>query len=129
MEERWCSLTSLKNYRDLQVWQKSIEWVEAIYNASKNFPQDERFGLTSQVRRAAVSVAANIAEGAERTSTGEFLQFLGIARGSPAEVETLLILAERLGLLRTEQRDTLLAQASEIGKMLVGLQRSLRSKH
>ena len=122
-------MTSLKNYRDLQVWQKSIEWVEAIYNASKNFPQDERFGLTSQVRRAAVSVAANIAEGAERTSTGEFLQFLGIARGSPAEVETLLILAERLGLLRTEQRDTLLAQASEIGKMLVGLQRSLRSKH
>ncbi len=121
-------MTSLKNYRDLQVWQKSIEWVEAIYNVSKNFPQDERFGLTSQVRRAAVSVATNIAEGAERTSTGEFLQFLGIARGSLAEVETLLILAERLGFLRTEQRDTLLAQASEIGKMLVGLQRSLRSK-
>ena len=122
-------MTSLKNYRDLQVWQKSIEWVEAIYNASKNFPQDERFGLTSQVRRAAVSVAANIAEGAERTSTGEFLQFLGIARGSPAEVETLLILAERLGLLPTDLREKLLSQASEIWKMLVGLQRSLRSKH
>ena len=122
-------MTSLKNYRDLQVWQKSIEWVEAIYNASKNFPQDERFGLTSQVRRAAVSVAANIAEGAERTSTGEYLQFLGIARGSLAEVETLLILAERLGLLPTDLREKLLSQASEIGKMLVGLQRSLRSKH
>lgn len=121
-------MSTLNNYRDLLVWQKSIDWVEAIYGASRSFAPEERYGLTSQVRRAAVSVPANIAEGAERTTTGEYLQFLGVARGSLAEVETLIILARRLGMLEGQAAESLLGGASEIGRMLVGLQRSLQSK-
>jgi four helix bundle protein len=90
---------ALKSYRDLDVWQKAMNWTEAVYTSSRRFPQEERFGLTSQLRRAAVSVAANIAEGAERAGTAEFLQFLSIACGSLAESETLLVLAERFGML------------------------------
>ena len=119
-------MAALKSYRDLEVWKKSIDWIEQIYRASSGFSPDERFGLTSQVRRAAVSIAANIAEGAERTSTGEYLQFLSVASGSVAEVETLLLVAHRLGMLSTEDMDTLLKQGAEIGRMLNGLKRSLR---
>jgi len=82
----------------LEVWQKSIGLAELVYRLSAKFPPEEKFGLTSQVRRAAASVAANIAEGSEREGTREFLQFLGIANGSIAKTETLLILAARLGL-------------------------------
>ncbi|WP_298744432.1 four helix bundle protein [uncultured Brevundimonas sp.] len=81
------------SYRDLQVWRKAMDWVEAIYEATAHWPRDERFGLISQIRRASVSVASNIAEGAARRSTGEFVQFLGMSRGSLAEAETQLILA------------------------------------
>ena len=99
-----------------------------VYRISARFPSEEKFGLTSQVRRAAVSVPANIAEGAERHGTGEFLQFLGIASGSLAETETFLILAQRLGLTTSEQTKPLMSRASEVGRMLNGLKRSLRSK-
>ena len=75
-------------YRDLLVWRKALDWAEAIYEATSHWPRDERFGLISQIRRAAVSVASNIAEGAARRSTGEFMQFLGMSRGSLAEAET-----------------------------------------
>jgi four helix bundle protein len=128
MEERWPIMSKLKSYRDLEVWKKSIDWVEQIYKVSKTFPPDERFGLTSQIRRAAVSVPANIAEGAARTGTGEFLQFLSVASGSLAEVETFLILAQRLGLLPKQAVQPLEAQADEISRMLGGLKRSLQSK-
>ena len=120
-------MTGLKSYRDLEVCKKSIDLVEQIYLASKNFPPDERFGLTSQIRRAAVSVPSNIAEGAARTGTGEFLQFLGVASGSLAEVETQLILAHRLQMLNQQQTDNLLEQAATISRMLGGLKRSLQS--
>jgi four helix bundle protein len=115
----------LKSYRDLEVWKKSIALVELIYRASKHFPPEERFGLTSQVRRAAVSVPSNIAEGAARTGTGEFLQSLSVASGSLAEVETQLIIANRLEMLSPVELATLLRQADEISKMLGGLKRSL----
>ncbi len=121
-------MTGLKSYRDLEVWKKSIDWVELIYNVSNRFPRDEKFGLTSQIRRAAVSVPANIAEGAARTGTGEFLQFLSVASGSLAEVETFLILAERLGYLPEADRQVLETKADEISRMLGGLKRSLRSR-
>ncbi|MDE0297587.1 MAG: four helix bundle protein [Candidatus Poribacteria bacterium] len=99
-----------------------------VYRISAEFPSEEKFGITSQVRRAAASVPANIAEGSERQRTGEFLQFLGIASGSLAETETFLILAHRLGIAKAEQIKPLLDLAGDIGRMLNGLKRSLRSK-
>ena len=129
MAEGWWSLMSaLRSYRDLEVWRRSIDLAEAIYRASSAWPADERFGLSSQIRRAAVSVPANVAEGAARRGTGEFLQFLGVAKGSLAELETHLILAERLEYLAVQENEKLLALAAEIGRMLSGLTRSLRSK-
>ncbi|OQX20248.1 MAG: four helix bundle protein [Desulfobulbaceae bacterium A2] len=122
-------MTSLKSYQDLEVWKKSMDLAELVYRLSSRFPQEEKFGLTSQIRRAAVSLPANIAEGAERNATGEFLQFLGIASGSLAETETFLILAVRLGMVTNEQTSQLQTQAADIGKMLNGLKRSLRSKN
>ncbi|WP_295878936.1 four helix bundle protein [uncultured Thiohalocapsa sp.] len=102
--------------------------VERSYQSSSGFPAEERFGLTSQLRRAAVSVSANIAEGAARTASKEFLQFLSIASGSLAEAKTLLLLAHRLRMLERETYTELFREASELGKMLTGLKRSLRFK-
>ena len=99
-----------------------------LFRSSNGWPQGERFGLTSQIRRAAVSIPSNIAEGAERHGTGEYLHFLGVAKGSLAEVETHLAIALKLEFLTSEETQTLLAQAAEIGRMLSGLTRSLRSK-
>ena len=121
-------MSTLKSYQDLEVWKKSIELAEKVYRISAKFPPEEKFGITGQVRRAVISVPANIAEGSERHGTGEFLQFLGIANGSLAEAETLLILAQRLGMATSEQISPLLAQAGQVGRMLNGLKRSLRSK-
>ncbi len=121
-------MNPLKSYQDLEVWKKSIELAESVYQISTRFPPEERFGVTSQVRRTAVSVAANIAEGAERHGTGEFLQFLGIASGSLAELETILILVHRLQMVTSEQAARLLEQAAEVGRLLNGLKRSLRSR-
>ena len=121
-------MSTLKSYRDLEVWKKSIDLVEQIYRASKGFPPDERFGLTSQVRRAGVSVPSNIAEGAARTGTGEYLQGLSVASGSLAEAETQVIIANRLEMLSLTEMESLLNRAEEIGKMLGGLKRSLESR-
>jgi four helix bundle protein len=111
----------VRHYRDLLVWQKAVDWVEAIYAATRSWPQDERFGLTSQIRRAAVSVPSNIAEGCARRSTAEFLRFLSIARGSLAEVETQIIVATRLSYLDQTSQTPLLEAADEISRMLAGL--------
>lgn len=108
----------VRTHRDLEVWKLSLDWVETVYRVSSAWPADERYGLTSQTRRAAVSVSANIAEGAGRRTTGEFLQFLGIARGSLAEVETLLNLSVRLGLTEADEFNTLMNEADSIGRML-----------
>jgi four helix bundle protein len=121
-------MSALRSYRDLEVWRRSIDLVEAIYRASSAWPSDERFGLTSQIRRAAVSVPSNIAEGAARRGTREFLQFLSIAKGSLAEVETQLTLAGRLGYLPAAAEEMLLGSAPEIGRMLAGLTKALRTR-
>lgn len=103
-----------------------MDWTESVYDTTAHWPSDERFGLISQVRRAAVSLASNIAEGAARTSTGEFIQFLGMARGSLAEAETQLILAGRFGYTRPDDLDAILGGANEISRMLVALIASLK---
>jgi four helix bundle protein len=115
----------VQSFHDLTVWQKSIELVEAVYRATSNFPREEVYGLTAQIRRAAVSIPANIAEGQSRNSTPEFLRFLSIAMGSRSEVETHVIVARRLQFLDTTASDDLLNQLGEIGRMLRGLCRSL----
>lgn len=115
-----------RNYSDLLVWQKAINLVEAIYKASESWPSREMYGLTSQIRRAAVSIPSNIAEGQGRRTSGDFYRFLNIAHGSIREVETQLIIANRLGYLESGAVSALLEQASEVGRLLTGLQNSLQ---
>ena len=119
-------MSSLRSFRELTVWQKSLDLAEKVYQVTRNFPKEETYGLVSQMRRAAVSIPSNIAEGQSRNSTGEFLQFLGTARGSLAELETQVELATRLKYLTPQQVEELHKECAEIGKMLNGLMRSLR---
>ena len=111
-----------QGFRDLEVWKKSMELTETVYRPSSGFPSHEQFGLTSQVRRAAVSVASCIAEG--QFSRRDFARFVSMAMGSLAEVETQILLAQLLGYVGQDAEQPL-AAASEIGKMLNGLRRSL----
>ena len=112
-------------YRDLVAWQKSRRLVSEIYRSTSEWPSDERFGLTSQLRRAAVSIPANIAEGQGRLGTAELKHQLSIAHGSLCELETLLIVAGDIGLIAGEVQAVLLADADEVGKLLRGPIRSL----
>ncbi len=109
------------SYRDLKVWQRSIQLSVAIYALTRGFPKEELYGLTSQLRRAAVSVASNIAEGYGRVSKGEYRQFVGIARGSLLELQTQLVIAKELGFGKPEQAQPAEALAEETGKMLWAL--------
>jgi four helix bundle protein len=118
----------LKSYRDLLVWQRAIELVVLVYRLSAEFPRNEVYGLTAQIRRASVSVPSNIAEGYGRGTRKEYLQFLSIARGSLMELETQAILAERLSYATSTQVDKLLSDSERLGKMLGSLIRSLRAK-
>lgn len=113
----------MKHYKDLLVWQKAIGLVTHVYDVTRSFPGEERYGLTSQIRRAAVSVPSNIAEGQARLTPGEFLQFLGVARASLAELDTQLIIAEKPGYLTVPC--PLFEQLAEVGRMLSGLLSSL----
>jgi four helix bundle protein len=117
-----------RNYADLLVWQQGMDLVEAIYGITTSFPKDERFGLTNQLRRASVSIPANIAEGQGRQSPRDFLRFLSIAYGSLREVETLILIAERLKFLSPAQTEPLMSRAAELGRLLNGLSNSLRSR-
>ena len=117
----------VKSYRDLIVWQKSMELVERVYRMTKAFPAEELYGLSSQVRRAAVSIPSNIAEGQARKSTGEFLRFLSIAQGSGAEVETQTLIAQRLGYVTEMQITEILSLLDEISRMLNTLRAKLHS--
>ncbi|WP_071590870.1 four helix bundle protein [Synechococcus sp. PCC 7336] len=122
-------MKSLSSYRELIVWQKSMNLAVKIYAATRSFPAEEKFGITSQIRRAATSIPANIAEGQARKTTGEFLQSLGIARGSLAELETFIILSAKLDYLTLTNSENLLNACTEIGKMLRGLMKSLSTPH
>jgi four helix bundle protein len=115
----------VQSYRDLVVWKKSMILVLDVYRSTQAFPKPETYGLVSQLRRAAVSVPSNIAEGQARLSTGEFKQSLGHARGSLMEVETQILIARELGYLEDEQTKQLLSAAAEVGRILNGLLNSL----
>lgn len=118
----------MRPHENLEVWNRSVDFVVKIYKFTQNFPSDERFGLTSQIRRASVSIPANIAEGAARQTTKEFLQFLSIAQGSSSEVETELLIASKVGYIRKEEYIELKAELGSIGRMLIGLSKRLRTK-
>jgi four helix bundle protein len=120
--------STVRTYRDLLVWQRAMDLVVIAYHLSKRLPKDELYGLTSQMRRAATSVPANIAEGQGRRYTTEFLNFLGIANGSLFELETHVLASQRLGFLNASDVNECLTIASETGKMLAGLRRSLENR-
>jgi four helix bundle protein len=109
------------SYRDLIAWQRAMDLVETTYKATRRFPKVELYGLTSQLRRAAVSVPSNIAEGQGRLTPGEFKQFLGHARGSLLETETQILLAGRLQYVSPEEMNDLLKLSAEVGRILNGL--------
>jgi four helix bundle protein len=113
-------------YADIEVWQAAMDLVTHDYRISRRFPKEEMYGLTSQLRRAAVSVPSNIAEGKGRHSDGELTQFLCHARGSLFEIETQLEIAERLTYITKEERESLRCEATRVGQMLNGLIRSVR---
>ena len=114
------------SYRDLIVWQKATAMVTEIYRATQGFPREEMFGLTSQLRRSAVSVASNIAEGQGRLSKGEFRQFLGQARGSLIEMETQLVISGNLGFLSSTAVEDLIERSGDVSRLLHGLIESLQ---
>jgi four helix bundle protein len=118
----------VEGYRDLIVWQKSIVLVKQVYQLTQNFPDDEKFGLVSQMRRAAVSIPSNIAEGQARRTTGDYVRFVSIAKGSLAELDTQLIVAIELSFCTRIQTKEVFLLMVEIRKMLNALRRSLMSK-
>jgi four helix bundle protein len=118
----------LKHYQQLIAWQKAIALVSELYSATKSFPRDEIYGLTSQLRRAAVSVPSNIAEGQGRATRGEFVQFLCHARGSLCEVETQIIIATNLHYIAPDRSVALSDRITEVGRILNGLIASLKRK-
>ena len=121
-------MLAIKSYRDLVAWQKAMVLVTEIYRVSHKFPKDELFGLTSQLRRAAVSIPSNIAEGRGRSSLGEFRLFLGNAMGSLAEVETQIFIAQNLRYIDEATTSSLLDLASEVGRVLNGLIASITKR-
>lgn len=120
--------TTFKSYRDLDVWQRSMRLAKEIYRVTQRFPADERFGLTNQLRRAAVSVPSNLAEGHARFGAGEFSRFISITMGSVAEIETQILLSKDLGYITPEITEELLGELDTIGKMLRGLAKSIQRR-
>ena len=118
----------MRPHEKLEVWCRAIEFVTAVYNNTTTFPKEEKFGLTSQVRRAAVSIPANIAEGAARQTPKEFLYFLSVAQGSSSELETELLIAYRLGYIEQAAYESMHAELNTIARMMVGLSQHLKRK-
>ena len=118
----------IRSYRDLQAWRLAVRLKKIVYRVSAGFPADERYGLTSQVRRAAVSIASNIAEGWGRGTTPDYIRFLRMARGSMYEVETQLIIARELGFVDDEKYEYTEGAIDEAGRVLGGLIRSIEKK-
>lgn len=121
-------MASDRTYRELRVWQKGIAFAAALYEATEEFPKAEQYGLRSQMRRAAVSVPSNIAEGHQRDSTAEYIRFCRVAMGSTGEIDTQLEIAKRLGLFSDEQHSAMDEQLDDIRRMLTGLINSLCQK-
>ena len=119
---------SIRSYRDLDVWQVSMALAELCYLETKPFPRDELFGMTTQIRRAAAAIPANVAEGYGRETPGAFVQFLRVAQGSLKELETHIILSQRVTLLSPEPAAKLLAECDRVGRMLRNFIRSLQAK-
>jgi four helix bundle protein len=123
-------ITTFKSYRDLEVWKKSMRLAKRIYQITQRIQSEERFGLTNQLRRAAVSVPSNLAEGHARFGPGEFSRFLSIAMGSVAELETHIILSSDLGYINSEVTQDLMDELDAVGRMLRGLAKSIeRRRH
>lgn len=118
----------IRSYRDLRVWQAGMDLAEQCYQLTRDFPRSELFGMTSQIRRAAASVPANIAEGYGREHRGEYMKFLRIAQGSLKELETHLLLAERCQVASSQATRPILARCESLGKMLRTLIRRLQNK-
>ena len=118
-------MAEIQNYQDLIVWQKSMDMVEIVYNLTGKFPRQELYGLTNQLRRAAVSVPSNIAEGHTRKSRAEYLNFLSIAQDSRAEVETQMLIAQRLGYVTSDETAPVLSLLNEINRMISAIKRRL----
>lgn len=120
--------SEIKSYRDLTVWRLAMDIAEQVYLLTKAFPNSETYGMTTQIRRAAVSIAANIAEGHGRETSGAFVSFLRIAQGSLKELETHLLLSVRVGLADQAKTESLMQMCDEQGRMLRSLIRSIQSK-
>jgi len=118
----------VKSFRDLLVWQRALQLSVAIYRLTQGFPREELYGLSSQIRRASVSVPSNIAEGHGRLNTGEYRQFLGIARGSNFELQTQLEIARALGFGKSELLDEAEGLSHEVGKMIHGILEGIKDK-
>ena len=125
MSEIVTEKANIKTHKDLDVWKKSMDLVESVYCRTERFPDSEKYGLTNQIRRCAVSISSNIAEGAARKTDKEFVQFCYIALGSLSELETQLLIAERL---KYSQNIDILENVVEIRRMLLGLIKYLKSK-
>ena len=116
---------TVKRYSDLVAWQKAMDLVEAVYRTTRAFPKEELYGLSSQLRRAAISIPSNIAEGHCRNGRREFVHYLSIALGSLGELETQVMISERLGYLAAHESSKIQASAAEAGRIIVGLMHSL----
>ena len=116
------------SFRDLLVWQRSIQLCAEIYRVTSGFPKTEQFGLTNQMRRASVSIPSNIAEGYGKSSKGEYLLYLGHARGSLCELQTQLVLAETLGFDTKKSLSTAETYSADVSRMLIALMKSLKSR-
>jgi four helix bundle protein len=119
----------IKNFRELEIWKRSVDLTEYIYKETNDFPKDELYGLTSQLRRAAVSIPSNIAEGFTRLHNREYKQFLYVSLGSCSEVITQLIIAEKLGYIEKKKADWLIDEIEQISKMTMSLIKKLNTNN
>lgn len=118
----------MRAHRNLDLWQKAVDFVIDVYEVTKAFPSDERFGLTSQIRRASCSIPANVAEGAGRKSDKEFVHFLSNSQGSASEVDTHLFISLKFGYLQVDDHSRLDQKLDDIGRMITGLSNHLKRK-
>ncbi len=118
----------VRTFKDLIVWQEALEFVVDVYKVTEKFPKSEMYGLTNQIRRSAVSIPSNIAEGNQRNSIPQYLKFVSIARGSLGELETQIILSHKLDYVDKNTQDDLLLKVEKIGRLIGGLMKSLKAK-